>query len=547
MGIRRFFNLGKIRDFFIFRIKILDFVLLMSNITSAILLVFLANIKILTTKSFVIIIETSELLINASTQISSINEMNLLAKDHYVNVFLYLTAFFVIVVFLLSRHSPRKASIMFIYLAIRTPIHLLITASVLKFNTMGLWSAFTTIEAMFKYQVIFSKTYLNILIIIVSLLVFQGLILILSPKSFYILEKKSVFLSNGRINCWLKNMEILLPITFFVAGEGTLLIFYPLILLNKVSTYQPFITPIYLVFTSAIILIFLFLFNNIKEPVKYSGNETTSKNQANVILLVLFGFIWWLIFFFYGSLFLIEGQISLVLLWKLFYVTIIPFLLSYSIFYLVFYFKKRQKISKKQNIKEEHINEINDTKHVKKSRIKLRQVCSFILIIGILSSSIFTANQFIDIDNFFSFEEKFGLDMKVERECFVNQAMIYGNGSFYIKIEIKTNFTNVPIETQGSLIFIDTLVIDNDNDSFYDSYFFLHNVSIVNIVNIIMINIGTNQNGNTIGINGVGRSDILGNINATFTIGEQITFIFANYYTDDKFSIVFNPYSTIIL
>ena len=530
---KRRFDFEKITRFFIFRNKLLDFFLFILSLITSVLFLVLARVRIFTMFLDTITIETSVLLNDSENLFFSTNEIDLFAHSHSVSVFMYLTALLILLVYFVGRHSPRKTAIIFLYLAIRTPIHLLGTASVLKFNLMGFWSSFVTVETLSSFNVIYSQTYLNLLITAICFLILQGLTLFLIPKSFFVSDKKSILPLNSKSNLCLKNLIMSIPVTLFVVGEGNLLIIYPIYLLKEGANYQPTLSALYTLICSFVILLLLFLFNKIREPIQHVNEENSDKRKL-LPIYVFISIILWLFFFFYASLFLIEGYINFTVLWRLFYVIIIPFAISYTVFFLIRYFIKRAKIGKK-------------SKFIKISKTKTLQFVYVFLLLTILCSSIFTINLFVKINNFFSLERKFGLDMKVDRENTVNNAIIYENGSFHMTLEIMVNFTNVPIETQGSLIIFDAFVIDTNNNSFFDSYYYFYNSSITNISVVGTTNIASHQGRDSVGINGMGVCEFQGYINGTFSTGEQIKFMLANYYREDKFSILFTPYSTTIL
>lgn len=531
---------------FIFRSKILDFFVIVLSIISTSLFIILGHLKILQTVMDSMTILVTELENNTSAIHYATKSFELIARDHSVSIFLYLTPILLIFVFIFSRHSPRKTGLIFIYMAIRTPIHLLITAADLKFNTMGLWSGMTGYEAPFAYQIIFSKTYLILLEIACCLLIIQGLILLIAPKSCFDIERKITFLFNERTNIWIKNIIALIPVTLFIVAEGNFLIFYLLSLLNNELQFQMLLSPLYLTITSLIILLLILMFNTIQEP-SLQKQKNMVKKRLNLLLIILVCIIWWIGLFYYGLLFWTEGHIDIEVIRSLFLVICIPFVISYCFYCLILFYQKGYfKIIKRSKSQEDiRITKRNEKNNIK--RLKFIQICKTFTIIILLSSPIFTIGKFVELDNYFSLDANFGLNMRVERNCFVNKATFFQDGFFNLTIEIDVNFTNVPKEIQGSLISMDSFVMDTNNDTLYDSYFYFYNISASNISHSGVVIIGSYLNRSMILINGDGIYEIAGFVNGSFFVGEQITFLFANSHTDEIFSIVFSPYTTTIL
>lgn len=104
------------------------------------------------------------------------------------------------------------------------------------------------------------------------------------------------------------------------------------------------------------------------------------------------------------------------------------------------------------------------------------------------------------------------------------------------------NFTNVSIDTQGSLIIFNAFVIDTNNNSFFDSYYYFYKASITNSSLFGIAIVLRHSEGDSVGIKGMRVCEFQGYINGTFSIGQQINFILTHHYREDKFSILFNSY-----
>lgn len=540
-----FFKNEKIKFLVIFENKVTNTIFLCINIIIFSFTIVLSQMKILhvTTNSF--LLDASQIATNSSEFLVRGADIIGLAKNLPVALFfeLFLIIFLLNLVF--SRFFPRKTGLTSIYLAVRTIIHLLITGTSLKFSMISIWNAVPVSEAIYSIEVIFSRTYLLLILIVALLLLFQGLFLLFIPtKSFMNRDNNQIPFSKESVDV-IKYYMILMPVTLFISGDGNMVIFSYLFALNKKTNSQPVLSAYYVFTSYAFILLFFIMFTHIKEPFNFSRKEDFKYSKKKFLLFLSLGVILWLFYFFYGSLFLLEGNLNIEILVKLFQVEFESFLLFFITILALKYIQKLKKKDKRHTNSHDRLNEVSEKRNFSK-KLSI-QIANYFLLTLILCSSFFALPLFVNLSDFYSLESKIGLDMQIERECLITEANFLSNGTFNFKVSIAINFSNVPLEAQGSLIYIKSLVVDTDNNSFYDSYYSINNISIFNSSDTITTYIGSPRNGRSIIIIGYGNFEIIGSINQTFTVGEQITFVFANRYTENYFSVVFVPYTTTII
>lgn len=391
----KFFKNEKIKFLVIFENKVTNTIFLCINIIIFSFTIMLTQMKILhvTTNSF--LLDVSQIAANSSAFLVRGADMILLAKNLPVALFfeLFLIIFLLNLVF--SRFFPRKTGLTSIYLAVRTIIHLLITGTSLKFSVISLWNAS---EAIYSIEVIFSRTYLLLIFIVALLLLFQGLFLLFIPtKSFMNRDNNQIPFSKESVDV-IKYYMILMPVTLFISGDGNLVIFSYLFALNKKTNSQPVLSAYYVFTSYAFILLFFILFNNIEEPFHFSRKEGFKYSKKKFLLFLSLGVILWLFYFFYGSLFLLEGNLDFEILVKLFQVEFEPFLLFFITILALKYIRKLKKKDKRHINSHDMLNEVSEKRNFSK-KLSI-QIANYFLLTLILCSSFFALPLFVDLSDF---------------------------------------------------------------------------------------------------------------------------------------------------
>lgn len=537
----------KLKQLVFFKSKLYNIAFLCSNVLVFSLTIVLTQIEILRAKTSSILLDVTQVASNSSTFIIQTMEWPGITEKFPVTLFWGVSTIIFLLNMVFCRFFPRKAGLTSIYLAVRTVIHLLFRGTAVKSGSISLWSALSTIEAPYSIEIVFSRTYLSLLLIVVTLLLVQGVFFLVVPAKAFRKNETSFFLFTKDFTNLFKFHLIMMPLTLFITGDGTSVISSYLFAIDEKAEIQLVLTASYVFSVAAIIILLFIFFNIIKEPFTFPEQEEIKTPKKRVLLLLLIGgmgIILWGVYFFYGSLFFLGGMVSWEILRTLLQVEIEPFAVAFVLI-AVFYYVRKRKRKRAQQLSSYEREELSSTKEEFIHKPSVQIVTSILLILS-LCTSCFVLPLYVDLSDYYSFDSKIGLDMDIKRACTITEAQFLANGTFEFMVSIDINFTHVPQDTQGSFIVIRELVVDTDNNSFYDSYYYLHNLSISNPSDTLTTSIGSHQNGSSLIIVGYGFVAVRGSVNQTFTVGECLTFVFAHQITEEYFSVVFEPCTTII-
>jgi len=540
-------NTEKLKHLMFFKNKFYNIAFLCLNGLLFSLTIVLTQIELLRGRTNSILLDVTQIATNSSTFIIQTIEWPSIIEKFPVTLFWGVSTIIFLLNIIFSRFFPRKAGLTSIYLAVRTVVYLLIRGTAVKSGSISLWSALSTIEAPYSIEIVFSRTYLSLLVIVVTLLLVQGVFFLVVPAKAFRKNEMSSFPFTKESANLLKYLLILMPLTLFITGDGTMVISSYLYAIDEQVESQLVLTAAYVFSVAAIIILLFIFFNIIKEPFTFPKQEEIRAPRKRVLLLFLsgvIGIILWFFYFFYGSLFFLGGMVSWEILRTLLQVEIEPFAVAFVLI-VVFYYVRKRKRNRAQQLSSYEREELSSTKEEFVHRPSVQIVTSILLLLS-LCTSCFVLPLYVDLSDYYSFSSKIGLDMDIKRACTITEAQFLANGTFEFMISININFTHVPHEAQGSFIVIRELVVDTDNNSFYDSYYYLHNLSISNPSDTLTTNIGSHQNGSSLIIVGYGFVAVRGSVNQTFTVGEYLTFVFAHQITEEYFSVVFEPCSVII-
>ena len=540
-------NTEKLKHLMFFKNKFYNIAFLCLNGLLFSLTIVLTQIELLRGRTNSILLDVTQIATNSSTFIIQTIEWPSIIEKFPVTLFWGVSTIIFLLNIIFSRFFPRKAGLTSIYLAVRTVVYLLIRGTAVKSGSISLWSALSTIEAPYSIEIVFSRTYLSLLVIVVTLLLVQGVFFLVVPAKAFRKNEMSSFPFTKESANLLKYLLILMPLTLFITGDGTMVISSYLYAIDEQVESQLVLTAAYVFSVAAIIILLFIFFNIIKEPFTFPKQEEIRAPRKRVLLLFLsgvIGIILWFFYFFYGSLFFLGGMVSWEILRTLLQVEIEPFAVAFVLI-VVFYYVRKRKRNRAQQLSSYEREELSSTKEEFVHRPSVQIVTSILLLLS-LCTSCFVLPLYVDLSDYYSFSSKIGLDMDIKRACTITEAQFLANGTFEFMISININFTHVPHEAQGSFIVIRELVVDTDNNSFYDSYYYLHNLSISNPSDTLTTNIGSHQNGSSLIIVGYGFVAVRGSVNQTFTVGECLTFVFAHQITEEYFSVVFEPCSVII-
>ena len=491
------------------------------------------------------------------------NEKNILAN--YI-----LSAILVFIGFLLSRFYPRKVGLFSVFFAIYHIDELVTLIAQIQYSFHGAGGAIMFLGRANSYTINLNVLFLFLIFFTPLLLFLKGVILIVSMKKTR--NSSEYKESNGKeelVDQTIAFIPFYGIYTFSLVGMFGSAFLFTLPITGKINLLGAYLA--YIIVTSGIFLVLSKLQSKIKEPLiaKPRKVKIISLSIASIffVAITLFSIFLWSDLLFRNLLLslILESFLNLnisaisseflagfILILLLF---IIPLIISSSLLFLIHKLKMRKKTNRTEEEDKiaKEVDKIVPIKYNKK--IKVEQAISFILIILILGLPSNLIIQGEDVCNGwtvnnFEIAEAYGMNWSSNSSITIKEVELYENSSFVMEINFQYIYKNVPDFMRADIIRVDSIVIDSNNNSFFDTFKLFSYINITEEEPQLEYLISNNSQGYSFTLQKSGNYQIRGFLNTSFVVDSTINFVLT-YYNDNTdpeyFLVQTNLMKTIII
>ena len=474
-----------------------------------------------------------------------------------------------LIIFLLifqARIHPRKTGVFLVIFSVLRIDEFIRFQAQIQYSSHGAGSAFMFLNTAVEYNSIINPVYLILQLCIHLSLIFAGLFLLFVPLSRF--RKEETLLSSLVEDMKTSKEEFISRILSFlpffsIFSFSFLGMFIAANLQFLTLDWTASLFPMYLIFIILLIGLFIgiiVLLNKVIEPI-YPQNKSRKIAEYAIsssffILVSVFIIFFWADQFDAFSLTLnyilenIFGKIGIDPERKLrlstlnyLFVFIIPLSLASFVFYYLV--KRKRKIENK----EEQESEISDL-ITKTKKGHIFALFLLLIVLGLPMNAILQGSEIssgLTISNVYA-SDSFGLKWNSSKIIQILDLEIFSNSSFIMHINFVHNYHNVPLLLRQDFTIVNQLIVDSDNNNFFDSSWNFSKLDIVPSNTSYEYSIRNDTRGYNFYLKNAGEYSIFGTLNETVLVSQSLKLFlsYKQFSEENEFIVLSNAVSITI-